>query len=64
MSIYLGTTPIADGASTALLAGKADTNLGNTFPEGEIAELIAEREAKVREIKERFPYSEVKDDVI
>jgi hypothetical protein len=30
MSIYLGTTPLADGASTALLAGKADTNLGNT----------------------------------
>ena len=28
------------------------------IPEGEIAELIAEREAKVREIKERFPYSE------
>ena len=36
----------------------------NPIPEGEIAELIAEREAKVREIKERFPYSEVKDDVI
>ena len=32
------------------------------IPEGEIAELIAEREAKVREIKERFPYSEVQDD--
>ena len=31
------------------------------IPEGEIAELIAEREAKVQEIKERFPYSEVKD---
>jgi len=31
MSIYLGTTPIADGASTALLAGKADTNLGNAI---------------------------------
>lgn len=25
-------------------------------PEGEIAELIAEREAKVQEIKERYPY--------
>jgi hypothetical protein len=34
------------------------------IPEGEIAELIAEREAKVREIKERFPYSEVKDDTL
>lgn len=32
-------------------------------PEVEIAELIAEREAKVQEIKERFPYSEVKDDI-
>lgn len=29
----------------------------NPVPEGEIAELIAEREAKVAEIKERFPYS-------
>ena len=28
-------------------------------PEGEIAELIAERDAKVQEIKEKFPYSEV-----
>jgi hypothetical protein len=28
------------------------------IPEGKIAELIAEREAKVQEIKERFPYSE------
>lgn len=27
------------------------------IPEGEIAELIAEREAKVQEIKERYPYS-------
>lgn len=27
-------------------------------PEGEIAELIAERDAKVEEIKQRFPYSE------
>ena len=27
------------------------------IPEGEIAELIAEREAKVAEIKERYPYS-------
>ena len=26
-------------------------------PEGEIAELIAERDAKVEEIKERYPYS-------
>ena len=34
------------------------------IPEGKIAELIAEREAKVREIKERFPYSEVKDDTL
>ncbi len=58
MSIYLGETPIADGASTALLAGKADTNLENRFPEGEIAELIVEREAKVEEIKERYPYLE------
>lgn len=32
------------------------------IPEGKIAELIAEREAKVQEIKERFPYKEVKDD--
>lgn len=29
------------------------------IPEGEIAELIAERDAKVEEIKERFPYQEV-----
>lgn len=29
MSLYLGTTPIADGASTALLAGKADVDLSN-----------------------------------
>ena len=29
MSLYLGTTPIADGASTALLAGKADIDLSN-----------------------------------
>ena len=28
------------------------------IPEGEIAELIAEREAKVQEIKERYPYME------
>lgn len=27
-------------------------------PEGEIAELIAERDAKVQEIKERYPYTE------
>ena len=32
------------------------------IPEGKIAELIAEREAKVQEIKERYKYSEVKDD--
>ena len=30
----------------------------NPAPEGEIAELIAEREAKVEEIKERYPYLE------
>ena len=30
----------------------------NPVPEGEIAELIAERDAKVEEIKERFPYQE------
>lgn len=29
MSLYLGDTPIADGASTALLATKADVDLGN-----------------------------------
>ena len=28
------------------------------IPEGEIAELIAEREAKVEEIRQRYPYSE------
>ena len=28
-------------------------------PEGKIAELIAERDAKVEEIKARYPYSEV-----
>lgn len=28
------------------------------IPEGEIAELIAERDAKVEEIKERYPYME------
>ena len=27
-------------------------------PEGEIAELIAERDAKVQEIKERYPYAD------
>ena len=27
------------------------------IPEGEIAELIAERDAKVEEIKERYPYA-------
>ena len=27
-------------------------------PEGEIAELIAERDAKVEEIRQRYPYSE------
>lgn len=31
----------------------------NPAPEGEIAELIAEREAKVQEIKERYPYKEI-----
>lgn len=30
-------------------------------PEGKIANLIAERDAKVEEIKAKFPYSEVKD---
>ena len=30
----------------------------NPVPEGEIAELIAERDAKVEEIKQRYPYSE------
>lgn len=30
----------------------------NPIPEGEIAELIAERGAKVAEIKERYPYTE------
>jgi hypothetical protein len=30
----------------------------NPVPEGEIAELIAERDAKVEEIKKRYPYSE------
>lgn len=30
----------------------------NPIPEGEITELIAEREAKVAEIKERYPYYE------
>ena len=30
----------------------------NPVPEGEIAELIAERDAKVQEIKERYPYME------
>ena len=29
------------------------------IPEGEIEELIAERDAKVQEIKERYPYMEV-----
>lgn len=29
------------------------------IPDGEIAELIAEREAKVEEIKKRYPYKEV-----
>ena len=30
----------------------------NPVPEGEISELIAERDAKVEEIKERYPYLE------
>lgn len=30
----------------------------NPVPEGEIAELIAERDAKVQEIKQRYPYME------
>lgn len=30
----------------------------NPVPEDEIAELIAERDAKVEEIKERYPYAE------
>ena len=34
----------------------------NPVPEGEIAELIAEREAKVAEIKERYPYDESSSD--
>ena len=29
------------------------------IPEGEIADLIAERDAKVQEIKQRYPYLEV-----
>lgn len=29
MGLYLGTTPIADGASTSLLSGKADIDLSN-----------------------------------
>lgn len=32
----------------------------NPIPEEEIAELIAERDAKVQEIKARYPYSEEK----
>lgn len=31
----------------------------DSIPEGKIAELITEREAKVQEIKQRYPYSEV-----
>lgn len=34
MSLYLGNTPIADGASTALLAGKADVDLTNVNSSG------------------------------
>ena len=34
MSLYLGDTPIADGASTALLATKADTDLSNVGNSG------------------------------
>lgn len=30
----------------------------NPVPEGEIAELIAERDAKVQEIRQRYPYLE------
>lgn len=32
------------------------------IPDGEIAELIAEREAKVKEIQERYPYDESSSD--
>ena len=34
----------------------------NPIPEGEIAELIAERDAKVEEIKERYPYNGDKEE--
>lgn len=34
MSLYLGTTPIADGASTALLSSKADVDLSNVNASG------------------------------
>ena len=34
MSLYLGTTPIADSASNALLAGKANVNLSNASNTG------------------------------
>ena len=37
MSLFLGTSPIADGASTALLAGKADTDLKNATPTSNFA---------------------------
>ena len=33
-------------------------------PLGEIEELIAERDAKVAEIKDRYPYSEVKNEIL
>ena len=44
---------------TAHIQRLRDTNPMTEEVEQEIAELIAEREAKVQEIKERFPYSEV-----
>lgn len=52
MSIYLGTTPLADGASTALLAGKADTNLGNTIPTAAFATKL--NSAGIRTVVETY----------
>lgn len=49
---------------TAHIQRLRDTNPMTEEVEQEIAELIDERDDKVQEIKERFPYSEVEDDII
>ena len=49
---------------TAHIQRLRDTNPMTEEVEQEIAELIAERDAKVEEIKQRYPYSEDADEVL